>query len=114
MMCKLVIVIIIIVLVVFYMFVFVVKEGECGIMLCFGKVLCDDDNKFLVYELGLYFKILFIEMVKMFDVCIQIMDNQVDCFVIKEKKDLIVDFYIKWCISDFSCYYLVMGGGDIL
>lgn len=69
-MCKLVIVIIIIVLVVFYMFVFVVKEGECGIMLCFGKVLCDDDNKPLVYELGLYFKILFIEMVKMFDVCI--------------------------------------------
>lgn len=65
---KLVIAIIIIVLVVFYMFVFVVKEGERGITLRFGKVLRDDDNKFLVYESGLYFKISFIETVKMFDV----------------------------------------------
>ena len=31
----------------------------------------------------------------------------------KEKKDLIVDSYIKWRISDFSRYYLATGGGDV-
>ena len=99
---KSVIAIIIIVLVVLYMSVFVVKEGERGITLRFGKVLRDDDNKPLVYEPGLHFKIPFIETVKMLDARIQTMDNQADRFVTKEKKDLIVDSYIKWRISDFS------------
>ncbi len=73
---KSVIAIIIIVLVVLYMSVFVVKEGERGITLRFGKVLRDDDNKPLVYEPGLHFKIPFIETVKMLDARIQTMDNQ--------------------------------------
>lgn len=42
---------------------------------------------------------------KMLDARIQTMDNQADRFVTKEKKDLIVDSYIKWRISDFSRYY---------
>ncbi len=46
---KSVIAIIVIVLVVLYMSVFVVKEGERGITLRFGKVLRDDENKPLVY-----------------------------------------------------------------
>ena len=84
---KSVIAIIIIVLVVLYMSVFVVKEGERGITLRFGKVLRDDDNKPLVYEPGLHFKIPFIETVKMLDARIQTMDNQADRFVTKERPD---------------------------
>lgn len=41
----------------------------------------------------------------MLDARIQTMDNRADRFVTKEKKDLIVDSYIKWRISDFSRYY---------
>lgn len=108
-----VIAIIIIVLVVLYASVFVVKEGERGITLRFGKVLRDDNNSPLVYAPGLHLKIPFIEKVKMLDARIQTMDNQADRFVTKEKKDLIVDSYIKWRISDFSRYYLATGGGDI-
>ncbi len=110
---KSVIAIIIIVLVVLFMSVFVVKEGERGITLRFGKVLRDDENKPLVVAPGLHFKIPFIESVKMLDARIQTMDNQADRFVTKEKKDLIVDSYIKWRISDFSRYYLATGGGDV-
>ena len=110
---KSVIAIIVIVLVVLYMSIFVVKEGERGITLRFGKVLRDDENKPLVYAPGLHFKIPFIESVKMLDARIQTMDNQADRFVTKEKKDLIVDSYIKWRISDFSRYYLATGGGDV-
>jgi membrane protease subunit HflC len=50
---------------------------------------------------------------KSLDARIQTMDNQADRFVTKEKKDLIVDSYIKWRISDFSRYYLATGGGDV-
>jgi len=110
---KSVIALIIIVLVVLFTSVFVVQEGERGITLRFGKVLRDDENKPVVYEPGLHFKVPFIESVKTLDARIQTMDNQADRFVTKEKKDLIVDSYIKWRISDFSRYYLATGGGDV-
>ncbi|EOV3270125.1 protease modulator HflC [Cronobacter dublinensis] len=110
---KSVIAVIIIVLVVLYTSIFVVKEGERGIILQFSKVVRDNDNKPKVYEPGLHFKMPFIESVKTLDARIQTMDNQADRFVTKEKKDLIVDSYIKWRISDFSRYYLATGGGDL-
>lgn len=93
---------------------FIVKEGECGIVLQFGKVLRNNEQKTVVYYPGLHFKLPFLETVKMLDSRIHTMDNQADRFVTKEKKDLIVDSYIKWRINDFSRYYLATGGGDIL
>lgn len=110
---KPIIAVIIVVLVVLYASLFVVQEGQRGIVLRFGKVLRDSENKPLVYAPGLHFKIPFIETVKSLDARIQTMDNQADRFVTKEKKDLIVDSYIKWRISDFSRYYLATGGGDV-
>ena len=110
---KSIIALIILVLFVLFTSVFVVHEGERGITLRFGKVVRDDENKPLVYEPGLHFKVPFIESVKTLDARIQTMDNQADRFVTKEKKDLIVDSYIKWRISDFSRYYLATGGGDV-
>ncbi|MGV3345918.1 protease modulator HflC [Enterobacteriaceae bacterium LUAb1] len=107
------VIVLIIVLVVIYASLFVVQEGNRGIVLRFGKVLRDSENKPLVYTPGLHFKIPFMESVKTLDARIQTMDNQADRFVTKEKKDLIVDSYIKWRISDFSRYYLATGGGDI-
>ncbi len=107
------IVLLIAVLVVLYASLFVVPEGQRGIVLRFSKVLRDGENKPLVYAPGLHFKLPFLTTVKMLDARIQTMDNQADRFVTKEKKDLIVDSYIKWRISDFSRYYLATGGGDI-
>ncbi|WP_367680713.1 protease modulator HflC [Candidatus Fukatsuia anoeciicola] len=97
----------------FYASVFIVQEGQHGIVLCFGKVLRDNDHKPLVYVPGLHFKLPLIETIKILDARIQTMDNQADRFVTKEKKDLIVDSYLKWRISDFSRYYLATGGGDV-
>lgn len=101
------------VLAVFYASMFVVQEGQRGIVLRFGKVLRDSDNKPLVYAPGLHVKIPMIESVKTLDARIQTMVNQADRFVTREKKDLIVDSYLKWRISDFSLYYLATGGGDV-
>lgn len=105
--------IIAVVLVALYASLFVVQEGQRGIMLRFSKVLRDADNKPLVYAPGLHFKLPFFDSVKSLDARIQTMDNQADRFVTSEKKDLIVDSYLKWRISDFSRYYLATGGGDV-
>ena len=51
------IVVIIIVLVVLYASLFVVQEGQRGIVMRFGKVLRDSENKPLVFAPGLHFKI---------------------------------------------------------
>ncbi|QIE02237.1 protease modulator HflC [Buchnera aphidicola] len=93
---------------------FIVKEGERGIVLQFGKVIRNNKQKTVVYNPGLHFKLPFLDKVKMLDVRIHTMDNQADRFVTKEKKDLIVDSYIKWRINNFSRYYLTTGGGDVI
>lgn len=105
--------IVVVILGMIYASLFVVQEGQRGIVLRFGKVLRDSDKKTWIYNPGLHIKIPFIETVKNLDARIQTMENQADRFVTMEKKDLIVDSYIKWRISDFSRYYLATGGGDI-
>ncbi len=81
-------------------------------MLRFGKVLRDGENKPLVYA-PVCTSDPFIETVKNTDARIQTMVNAADRFVTSEKKNLIVDSYLKWRISDFSRYYLATGGGDV-
>lgn len=100
-------------LVMTYSSMFIVQEGQRGIVLRFGKVLRENDDKAIIFSPGLHFKLPFLEKIKVLDAKTQTMDNQADRFVTKEKKDLIVDSYIKWRISDFSRYYLSTGGGDI-
>ncbi|SEQ14273.1 protease FtsH subunit HflC [Rosenbergiella nectarea] len=92
---------------------FIIPEGGRGIVVRFGKVLRDEQNIPMVYEPGLHAKWPLVSTVKVLDARIQTLDNQADRFVTKEKKDLIVDSYIKWRISDFSRYYLATGGGEV-
>ena len=90
--------------------VIVVQEGQRGIMLRFNKVHRDADNKVVVYEPGLHFKVPFIDQLKTLDARIQTLDGQEDRFVTVEKKDLLVDSYVKWKISDFGQFYTSTGG----
>ncbi|GEA10050.1 protease modulator HflC [Alteromonas sp. KUL49] len=93
---------------------FVVKEGERAIVIQFGKVQRDDaTGDTLVYEPGLHFKLPFIDSVRHLDARIQTLDDTPDRFVTSEKKDLIVNSYVKWRISDFARYYLSTGGNKL-
>lgn len=92
---------------------FVVKEGQRAIVVQFGKVLRDaDTGEPVVYTPGLHFKLPFIEDVKRLDARFKTLDGNPDRFVTSEKKDLIVDTYVKWRISDFATYYLSTNGGN--
>lgn len=96
-----------------YSALFIVQEGQRGLVLRFGKVLRGVNNTPIIYAPGIHIKMPLIETVKHLDAKIQTMENQADRFVTMEKKDLIVDSYIKWKIIDFSRYYLATGGGDV-
>ncbi|GJJ80754.1 protease modulator HflC [Pasteurella canis] len=104
--------VILIIAAILYSSIVIVSEGTRGIMLRFSKVHRDADNKVVVYNPGLHFKIPFIDSIKILDARIRTLDGQADRFVTVEKKDLLVDSYVKWRISDFGRFYTATGGGD--
>ena len=90
---------------------FVVTEGDKAIVIQFGKVQRNaETDQTVVFEPGLHFKIPFIDRVVTLDARIQTLDEVPSRFVTSEKKDLIVDLYVKWKIKDFARYYLATGG----
>ncbi|AWX14919.1 protease modulator HflC [Mergibacter septicus] len=95
-----------------YLSIFTVTEGSRAIMLRFGKVQRDSDNKTVVYQPGLHFKLPLIDTPKVLDARLQTLDGQADRFVTVEKKDLLVDSYVKWKIVDFGKFFTSTGGGD--
>jgi len=93
---------------------FVVKEGTRAIVIQFGKVQKDSGTDVTkVFAPGLYFKVPFIDTVRHLDARVQTLDDAPDRFVTSEKKDLIVDSYVKWRIDDFERYYLSTGGNRL-
>lgn len=90
--------------------VIIVKEGQRGIMLRFNKVQRDANNAVVEYKPGLHFKLPMIDQLKILSAQIQTLDAQEDRFVTIEKKDLLVDSYVKWRISDFGQFYTATGG----
>ncbi|MCC5825150.1 protease modulator HflC [Alkalimonas sp.] len=89
---------------------FVVPEGERAIVIQFGKIQRDAAGDVQVFEPGLHFKIPMIETVRKLDARVQTLDDPADRFVTAEKKDLLVNSYVKWRIRDFGQYFLSTGG----
>lgn len=83
---------------------FVVGEREHAIKFRFGEILRSD------YEPGLHFKIPFVNNVRKFDNRILTLDNEPEEFLTEEKKNVIVDFFVKWQITDVDSFYRATGG----
>ncbi|HAR80335.1 MAG TPA: protease modulator HflC [Succinivibrionaceae bacterium] len=97
-----------------YNSLYIISEGNVGIVTRFGKVIRDsgDDKVLQVSKPGLHFKIPFVDQVKVLDARIQTISSSADRFVTSEKKDVIIDSYVKWQISDAGTYYLTTAGGN--
>ncbi|WNC72607.1 protease modulator HflC [Thalassotalea psychrophila] len=93
--------------------IFVINEGERGIVFQFSKIKRDSTGEMRIFSPGLHFKIPFIERVNKIDARIQTLDGAPDRFVTAEKKDVLVDSYVKWKIVDFSTFYVRTAGGNI-
>lgn len=84
--------------------VFTVDEREKVILFRLGEIVKTD------YAPGLYFKMPFVNNVRKFDSRIQTLDAKPERYLTKEKKNVIVDSFVKWRIEDVSRYYTSTGG----
>ena len=84
--------------------VFVVSERERAILFQLGKIVRDD------YRPGIHFKVPFFQEVQKFDARIQTLDAAPELYLTKEKKNVKVDSYVKWRISDVNRYFTATGG----
>lgn len=90
------------------MSIFVVNEQERAIKFQLGEFVRAD------YEPGLYFKLPFVNNVRKFERRIITLDAPPVPYLTLEKKNLIVDSYIKWRIVDVERYFRSMRGQESL
>jgi len=88
--------------------VFTVDMRQTAILFKFGAIV--ESN----YKPGLHFKIPFINNVRKFDRRILTIDQKPERFLTLEKKDLIVDSYVKWRIKNVAQYYITTEGDENL
>ena len=93
--------------VVAYFSLFRVQEYEQAIVFQFREIQRSD------YEPGLHYMIPIINTVKKFEKRLLNLDREPQRFLTVEKKDVIVDYYAKWYISDVRKFYVATRGGDI-
>jgi membrane protease subunit HflC len=94
------------VLVLGYSSIFTVDERELAIKFRLGEIVKAD------YEPGLYFQMPFINNVRKYEKRILTLDARPANYLTKEKKNVNVDFFVKWRISDVSTYYKAMAGNE--
>lgn len=84
--------------------VYTVEQWQKGILFRLGEIVMVDVSP------GLHFKLPFVNNVLKFDGRIQTLDAKPERYLTKEKKNLIVDSFVKWKIDDVGKYYTAMGG----
>ena len=86
---------------------FTVDQREYALVFRLGEIVS------VKKEPGLYFKTPIVENVKFFDKRIVTYESdQPDRFITSEKKNVLVDSYIKWRITDPSKYYVSVNGDE--
>lgn len=83
---------------------FTVDQTEKAIKFKLGQIQKAD------YGPGLHFMLPFVNNVKKFDARIQTMDAKPERFLTAEKKNVIVDSFVKWRIGDVKKFYTVVAG----
>jgi membrane protease subunit HflC len=86
--------------------VFFVDERERVILLRLGQIERSD------YEPGIQFKIPFVNDVRRFEAREMALDAPPARYLTGEKKNVIVDSFIMWRISDVATYYTSMRGDE--
>ena len=85
---------------------FVVSESQTALVLKLGKVVRSD------LKPGLHFKWPLVEEVRKFDRRILSLDDAPERYLTAEKKDVEIDFFVKWKIVDVTTFYRAASGGD--
>jgi len=98
---------IIVLLILLSLSTFTVDQREFALVFRLGEIVSVKKDP------GLYFKTPIVENVKFFDKRILTYESdQPDRFITSEKKNVLVDSYIKWRIMDPSKYYVSVNGDE--
>ncbi|MEW4982782.1 MAG: protease modulator HflC [Cycloclasticus sp.] len=84
--------------------IFTVDQREKAIVFRLGEIVRTD------LEPGLHFKMPFINNVRKYDGRLQTLDSRPERFLTSEKKNVIVDTFVKWKISNVDNFYRAVGG----
>ncbi len=94
-------------LVIVAMSIFTVDQRQYAVVFQLGEM------KRAISEPGLYFKVPMVQNVRYFEKRIITLDNaEPERFITSEKKNVLVDSYIKWRIVDPQLYYISVGGDE--
>jgi modulator of FtsH protease HflC len=97
----------IVVLIVASLALFVVDQRQNAIVFRLGEVVN------IKREPGLYVKIPLLDNVRYFDTRILTIDSaEPERFLTSEKKNVLVDLFVKWRIVDVRTYYVSVGGDE--
>lgn len=89
--------------------IYIVDEREQAILFQLGEVVDVKTSP------GLYFKIPIAQNVRYFDSRILTMDaEEPERFITSEKKNVLVDLFVKWRIVDVKQYYISVRGDETL
>lgn len=86
---------------------FTVDERERVIKFQLGEIVRTD------FEPGLYFKIPFVNNIRRLDARVLTLDATPERYLTSEKKNVIVDSYVKWRIGDTANYYRATKGDEL-
>ena len=96
-----------VVLIVLSLSVFVVDQRQNVIVLRFGEIVR------VIKAPGLAFKLPIIDNVRYFDVRVLTIDTpEPERFLTSEKKNVLVDLFIKWRIAEVEKYYISVSGDE--
>lgn len=84
--------------------IFTVQQGDTALVFRFGEIVKAD------IEPGLHFKTPFVNNVRKFDARLQTLDAEPERYLTSEKKNLLVDSFVKWRIVDAKKFYTTMNG----
>lgn len=87
---------------------FVVNEGQTAILLQFGRIVRTG------FEPGLHFRIPLVQQVQRFDKRVLSLDSAPERYLTSEKKDVNIDFFVKWRISDAGKFWIAVAGDENL
>ncbi|HCA27191.1 MAG TPA: protease modulator HflC [Betaproteobacteria bacterium] len=85
---------------------FTVDQRQNAIVFQLGKIVSVKTNP------GLYFKVPVLQNVRYFDTRIRTFDSMPERFITSEKKNVIVDSFVKWRVVDPLQYYVSVGGDE--
>lgn len=93
--------------------IYQVNEGQRGLLLRFGKIVENEQGTADIKTPGIHFKLPVIYTARLFDVRLLTLDIQSSRIVTEEKKDVLVDYFVKWRIKDLEQYFISTDGREI-